>query len=239
MYNEITSSTTRNVRGGINLKIKYIKQQLSTFITKHLVLFLISASLVILGIVIGVITYNSMDLEAKNKLFSFMQNYFIGSILIGTSNIEIFKSVLADNLFLSLTLLVSGLSVFLCPIAYLRIASKGFGIGLTACLFITRYKVKGALFFLISTILNNTITVPAIIIFTIASSVLSYKLHIELKNDKALKHRFKISKYRKYIFSYLAYFLLLAFALFLASLVQTFISPGIMEMLYMQLSNNA
>lgn len=239
MHSEIIRSTPRNSTGKAHYKTKYIKQQLSLFIAGHIVLFMISVILILAGIIIGIITYKSMDENAKNKLFSFMQNYFIGSILIGTSQTEIFKSILADNLILALTLFVSGISIFLVPICYLRIASKGFGIGFTASLFITRYKVKGALFFLTSTILNNTITIPAVIMFTIAATVLSRDLHFALKHDKACKRRFEISKYRNYIFKYLLYFLFLILALAIASLVQAFVSPGIMDILYMQLSTNA
>ncbi len=209
-----------------------IKSAIAKLISQNRLLFFLYTFSIIGGIIAGCITYKMSDTESVNKIFSYIQNYFIGSVLIGVSSKEVFISVLADNLKLTTVLFASALSVFLCPLAFIRIFSKGFSIGMTAAFFISRYMIKGAVFSVLSIFLCNAIAVPAIIIFSAYSTSESIKI-FKYGRKRNLSHiTTQNPNYIRFILKCAISALILLIVLVISSLIQGFVSPGMMKIFY-------
>lgn len=189
---------------------------------------LYTASL-ILGIAFGIFRCIKFDTETSNAIFSYIQNFFTGSTLIGVSFSEVFKNVFLKNFLTSLVFLLASCSVFLCPLTFINIFFKGFSIGVTTAFFISRYAVKGVIFLTSNVFLCDIILLPAMILYSaIATSSI-----IKRKKIRKSKYTEKNNK-QNFIFwlSCIKRYILFLSSLFLVSLVQGFISPGIMRIFY-------
>ena len=210
-----------------------LKAAILNLIINNRRLFLLYTATLIIGIIVGSVTYLTSNQDSANKIFSYIQNYFTGSTLIGISFTEVFKSAMLDNLKLTFVLFISSLSVFLCPISFIRIFSKGFGMGMTVTFFIARYMIKGVIFSVLSVFLCNVIIVPSIIIFsahTLSESIKMFKF----SKSRNLKHQDKLNgDYFKFFIRCILNAAVLAVILIAAAMVQGFICPGIMRIFYM------
>lgn len=214
-----------------------IKSAVSNLIAQNRLLFFLYVLSVILGITAGCVTYFISDKDSVNKIFSYMQNYFTGSVLVGVSFPEIFKSILIENLKLTLVLFISSLSVFLCPLSFIRLFSKGFGIGLTATFFLTRYMIKGIIFSALSVFICNVIVIPAIVLFAVYNTAESINV---FRQSKKSKFNNSVSKqnYLRFLLRCTASAVMLFVIFVISALIQGFVCPGTMRIFYMLISGN-
>lgn len=210
-----------------------LKTAISNLIINDRRLFLLYAATLIIGIITGSVTYLNSNQDSTNRIFSYIQNYFTGSTLIGISFTEVFKSAMLDNLKLTFVLFISSLSVFLCPLSFIRIFSKGFGMGMTVTFFIARYMIKGMIFSVLSVFLCNVIIVPSIVIFsahTLSESIKMFKFN----KSRSLKRHDKLNgDYLKFFMRCVLNAAVLTAILIAAAMIQGFICPGIMRIFYM------
>lgn len=219
--------------------INLVKSSISNTISQNRLLFFLYTVSLVGGIAAGCITYFITDAERANKIFSYMQNYFMGSVLVGISFPEVFKSILIDNLKLVIVFFISGISVFLCPLAFIRVFSKGFSIGMTTVFFLSRYAIKGIVFSTLSIFLCNAIIVPAIIVYAVYSTSESIKM-FRFRKKRKLGHSLSQNQnLPRFMLRCIISAIILFIILIIAALIQGFVSPGMMRIFYTLISQNA
>lgn len=142
-----------------------IRSMARRFIFENRRSILLCSALIILGALMGIIAYIRMNVSDKNLIFSYMQNYFGGSVIIGASPAEILKSSFMPQIVTGVIIAAAGIFTVFYPFALARLSFKGFSMGFAAAFFIARYGAKGAAFALVSVVLCNIISVTASVWF--------------------------------------------------------------------------
>lgn len=207
--------------------VNSIKLSIRELIQSHRIIFIISVLSLLSGIVSGAAAYRLYDTETANALFKYMQNYFIGGSLIGVSPRGIFGAAVADALKLTVIIFISGLSIYLCPLAFMRLYTKGFAAGLTITFFLSRYMVKGIIFALITVFLCDIITVPAMVIITTALTAQAARL----RSMRDQKQRLATALLQSLVMAAVMFVMLLC-----GAVLQSFVSPGMVKIFYSMLS---
>lgn len=209
--------------------ITSFKSSISYMISENRIIFCLTVLTLLVGIAAGTVTYRMYGTDKANPIFTYIQNYFTGSVLIGVSSGEIFKAVIKDALKLTAIIFVSGLSVFLSPLAYLRVFFKGFSLSMTVTFFIMRYAVKGVIFSMLSVFICDIIIVPALVITVTAQTAAAYKTFRQRKLKK--------QSITSVIIRSAALSGALLAACLISAPVQCFVSPGMMKGIYTLLSS--
>ena len=148
--------------------------------------------LILLGAAMGAAAYVHMSRDDKNLVFTYIQNYFGGSMLIGASAAEIFKASVPSLAVTGIIIAVSGIIPLFYPFALARLTFKGFSMGFSAAFFIARYGLKGAAFALVSVMMCNAVTLTASVWLLLASRQIRLESRAVPKRKGKSKRRFKI-----------------------------------------------
>lgn len=224
-----------NVVSNVNqIKIsRRYKNNASEFITRNRASMILCIVLLLFGGLVGGAVYTWLPQDLKNQIFSYMQNYFQGSVIIGVSHFEIFKTVIYEHIITAFIIFLSGMFVFLSPLSFIRLCSKGFTIGFSLTFLVSRYGAKGIIFGLLSIIACNALIVTTMVWFTITAS----------ETGKTARHGRKLNKlsrdkYTKFIpVGKNLLKLLLSLVIFLAialvsAPIESFVGPGLLKALY-------
>lgn len=108
-----------NVVSNVNqIKIsRRYKNNASEFITRNRASMILCIVLLLLGGIAGGAVYTWLPQDLKNQIFSYMQNYFQGSVIIGVSHSEIFKTVIYEHIITAFIIFLSGMFIFLSPLS--------------------------------------------------------------------------------------------------------------------------
>lgn len=152
----------------------------------------------LIGIIVGVFFINHAELGIKqqigNEITTFLEclktDYQI-------DDMKLLKNVIGNHIILTLIMWFMGCMVIGIPIVYGVIAFRGFSLGYTiSSILYTLGTGKGALFCILSLVLQNILIVPA----TLALAVSGIKLYQSIMKDKR-RENIKIEIIRHTIFS--------------------------------------
>ena len=159
-----------------------IKEEITTNIKPYIIITIIFLS----GIFMGVLFINKTD--TKNDIEKYINTYIDETKMIqnGDYLIEISKEIKSD-IILTVLLWFAGTTIIGIPIVLGIILFRGFCLGYTisACI-MSLGKIKGIVFILTTTLLQNIIFIPAIIVLGV-SSIKLYKSIIKDRRKENIK----------------------------------------------------
>lgn len=211
-------------QNALNNCVNSAKKSILNIIYENRFTFCLTVIILLCGAAAGAVTYRLYGDNTANPIFTYIQNYFMGSVLIGISSGEVMKSVMIDSLKITMIVFIAGLNLYLSPLGFVRIFSKGFSVGMTIAFFITRYMVKGLVFTISSVFICNVITIPAIILTVTAQTGACLKLRRQHRDNK--------NNLLSIILRSLIMSGIMLAALFASALIQSFICPGLMKIFY-------
>ena len=191
----------------INLKIpSIVKKHVTTNIKEYIIITLIFLS----GIFLGVIYVNNMQIQQKEEVSKYINNYIDKekeNKTITTS--EALKNSIKDNVILVIGLWFAGTTIIGIPIVLGTILFRGFCLGYTisSCIY-TMGLGKGLAFTTVSIVLQNILFIPAIL----ALGVSGLKLYKSIVKDRR-KENIKVEVLRHTIFSTIMLLLLIISAI--------------------------
>ena len=203
-----------------NKRIK-IREAIKQHIINNLREYIIILLIFIIGIFLGVFFINNMQDEQKNEISEYI-NTFITNLKNSSevNNLQLLKTSIAQNVVLGVAIWFFGTTVIGIPVVFGIVLYRGFCLGYTISTCITVMGLsKGLLFVIITLVLQNLIFIPAII----AIAVSGFKLYKSIVKDRKVDN-IKLEILRHTIFS-----LIMMILLIIASLVETFVSTGILE----------
>lgn len=177
------------VVGNINssgIRNRY-RSNISELLFRNRLVFFISVAAILTGGIVGGIIYSCFPQESKNLIFSYMQNYFTGSVIVGASHAELFKKAVYEGVFTGAFIALCGIITVLYPLAFLRLFSKGFSMGFTVTFLIARYGAKGFVFSLVSVLLRNIIIICVMVWFIISISEIRKRSPKERRKKSLLR----------------------------------------------------
>lgn len=198
-----------------------IKETIRNHIMNNSKEYIIVALIFVIGIFLGVLFINNSQEAQKQEISTYMNN-FIEKLKNTTqiNNVELLRIAITQNIILAIVIWFFGTTVIGIPVVFGIVLYRGFCLGYTisTCI-VTMGLSKGLLFVLISLLLQNIIFIPAIL----ALSVSGFKLYKSIVKDKR-KENIKFEIVRHTIFS-----LIMLVVLIVASLIEIFISTGILK----------
>ena len=205
---------------GKNKRLK-IKETIKEHIINNLREYIIILLIFIIGIFLGVFFINNMQDTQKNEISEYI-NTFITNFKNSSDvdSLQLLKTSMIQNIILGIAIWFFGTTVIGIPVVFGIVLYRGFCLGYTISTCITVMGLsKGILFVLITLVLQNLIFIPAII----AIAVSGFKLYKSIVKDRKVDN-IKLEILRHPIFS-----LIMMLLLIISSLVETFISTGILQ----------
>ncbi len=192
------------------LIINHMNENINAYV-KVLIIFII-------GICIGIAVVNQLPEIGLQNIYEYINNS-INAIKNGTeiSKIQILKTSLFKNILVVLIIWFFGLTFLGKFVLYFIILLIGVTIGYTLAAIMTSLTfIQGILFVFTAMLLQNIINIPAIIFL----SIQGINLHKELNFNQNISLKYIIAKYS-------AYSILVMILLTVSSLIETYISGGL------------
>ena len=132
-------------------------------------ILLVSVCCFLTGISTGSFMALSMDTSGKEKLMQYMMDYF-SSGAQSSDHFASFFSSYGNNLALLAIMLISGLSVFGFPIAFISLIYKGMTLGFSMCLILESLSMEGVLYIISKVLPQNLLLIPLFILSASAAA---------------------------------------------------------------------
>lgn len=198
-------------------------RRLSEYISDNKKYYILVASVVFLGIVIGTVSAVTMKSDAYRNLNTYIDNFLSVFNLQPINRIEVFKTSFYSNTKTILFLWLSGLWVGFIPFAILQMGIKGYKIGFSIAFFVQAYRGMGIVFIFLSMIPQLLILLPALMVYTVFNIKYSLSIH-------KLRDRKNVLSVRKDM--YLRNFLCIIgiiFVIILCSFIDSFVISSILK----------
>ncbi|AXF57808.1 stage II sporulation protein M [Salicibibacter kimchii] len=204
----------------------FIERQISLHVQEHRSLYIFSSVLFFTGIIFGAIVVNSLSISQKEDLFVYLQQFF-GQVSQGqfsSGSALLWQSFSFYAKYMGL-MFILGLSVIGSPLILLLLFLKGITIGFTVGFLVYQLGVSGFSLSLVSVLPQNVLIVPVMIIVC----VLSVAFSLRLIRQQFVKVAPREPIFPIFIRVCLGMLLLLCVA-FIASMIETFVSPMLLEL---------
>lgn len=225
LKNSRFNTNTRGVkyRRG-NLKQNKFLKDVNQIMYKHIKLnakdYIILSSILIIGVMIGVMLINNSDEVSKNEINGYI-NGFIN--IIKNENFEIDKLKLTRNIVISnlktiAIIWISGTTIIGMPLLYIVTVYKGIRIGYTvSAIMLSMGNVKGFIFAISALFIQNIIIIPIILMLNVSS----------LKLYRALIKRNRTVNIKKEFVRHTLLCLVLIIPIIMASIISSFFSSNL------------
>ena len=197
-----------------------LKQLILEHIYENLKAYIIVVTLLIIGIVIGVIFINNANETQIEEIQNYINN-FINSLKqdYHIDKIELMKKSISDNLILIISMWFIGSTVIGIPIVLGIVVFRGFCIGYTGASIIGVLGTQKGIMFLLSTVfLQNLIFIPTILCMAVSC----IKLYKSIMKDKR-RENIKIEIIRHTLTS-----IMLFLCLIISALIEVYISSNLL-----------
>ncbi|WP_416728888.1 stage II sporulation protein M [Fictibacillus sp. JL2B1089] len=180
--------------------------------------------LFLMGVIFGAIIVNSLSLNQKQDLYTYLSRFFVQAAEGGfTSKTDMFFQSFGHYLKYMGLMWILGLSVIGLPVILIMLFLKGVVIGFTVGFLVNQMGWYGFLLSFVSVLPQNVLLIPAFIIVTVAAVAFSFKMIRQL----AFKRH-----HMPFLPQLLRYTLLVAgvgVMVLLASTMEAFFTPALME----------
>lgn len=198
-----------------NFLVKHIKENVGVY-------FLVTLMFT-LGISIGAFTVKALNLEQKQELVTYLNNFF--QILNNQPvdrNAILIQSV-KGNIQTAFFIWFLGITIIGVPLTLLITSFRGFIVGFTISFFIQGLGFRGLLVYFAAILPQNIIYIPCILVMAAVSLCFSSQL-FKVKIKKKIP-----GIVRNNIFSYSFIIITITSVMLFGSIIEAYISPSIMK----------
>lgn len=198
-------------------------QTVQTYLREHQSLYLFAVILFAMGVIFGAVIVNSLELSQKQELMGFLQYFFSNMHEHGITDPGLhFQQTFFFHLKTVGIIWVLGLSIIGLPLILLILFLKGVVVGFTVGFLVDQLQWKGVTYAIAGILPQNMLIVPALLIVGVGGISFSLRL---------IKSRFiaKRGGILPYFWSYTAIMVVMLLVLTLASLLEAYLSPRLMQ----------
>lgn len=194
------------------------------FFIKNFPLIFFVIFIFVVGVIFGSLAIRTLDGTKRLEMLDFLSNFFSGLVnnLADQTTVNFWDSVFL-NLKISFFMWILSLSIIGIIGIPILVFLRGFVIGFTVGFLVKELGLQGMIFALASILPQNLLIIPA----TIFSAVLAIAFGITLLKSLLAKRQINLG-YN--LLNYTFLMILMGGALVIASLVETFITPVLMEL---------
>lgn len=208
----------------------FILKKLKDIIQKHIrlniLIYFIALLFFAIGTVAGTYTIKGLPEPQKLELMEYLEGFFQILKNQDIDSYQLFFQSLLNNLKLLLPIWILGLTMFGTPIILIVLGFRGFILGFTLGFVIDELALKGVLFIILSILPHNLFYIPGLI--GIGVMAMSFSIFIFKNKIK----RQKIDNYKGQIGTYTIAMMLISFLLLCGSIIEAYITPIFMKVLF-------
>lgn len=183
----------------------------------------------ILGICIGALTVNNIDVETKNSLNQYIDGFLNITRSEGINSFDVLKEAVKNNFFTTLLVVIMGLTYVGIVFIPLLAGFRGFCIGFVIAFLTDSMGNSGYLLSLVSILPQNIIYIPTIIIIC----VYAFNISMNTLRNKFLRKR---NFFSSYLFQYFITSTVLFVVLLGGSIIESYITPLLIKLLSQYIS---
>ena len=212
------------MKGELSLPFKIKRLLIKQFKDNFMIYFLIIA-IFFTGIIIGSISIKVLGIEQKSNIITFLNSFFKNIDSVDLNSSAIIKQSIFDN-FKSIGLIwLAGLIVIGVVVIPLIILFRGFSLGFTVGL-VSEYGVKGFLFSILGILPHNLFAIPGILLIGATGIIFS------INSIKKRKSKLRNKNLFFNIIDYSVLILFFSIIVFIACIIESYISPIFLRLLY-------
>lgn len=200
-----------------------VKDVLWAYLKKNILVYALAIIVFVLGVTLGAIAVKALTVEQKQELIGYLSQFF-NSLEKGTiaAKHDLARQAIFSNLKTIAIIWLMGITIIGIPVVLAVLFTRGFVIGFTVGFLAQEMVLKGVIFAIAAVLPHNLITIPALIVASVAAISFSALLIKKkfFKNTHNLRHCF---------LGYLFLTLAIALVCVIASLVEAYITPVFMK----------
>ncbi|MCD5323074.1 MULTISPECIES: stage II sporulation protein M [Pontibacillus] len=187
-------------------------------------IYVFTSLLFLIGIVFGAVIVNSMNVIQKQDLFFYLDQFF-EQMMGGTVSdaVSLLKSSFFYHMKYLLLIFILGMSVIGMPIIWILLFMKGIVVGFSVGFLVNQMGWKGLFMAAASIAPQNLIIIPVYIMAGSIAMIFSFTLLQKLMAKKG--HQPLLPPFMKYS----ALFVILFAVLSVASIIESYVSPGALK----------
>jgi stage II sporulation protein M len=205
--------------------LDYFRKNLVNYIRANIVGYFFILLVFIGGVVFGALAVKTLPDEQKTELIGYLQIFFQGFTVWSSESwgsTELFANVVFNHIKTVGLIWLLGFTVIGMPLVWFIVFTRGFVIGFTVGFLVNEYIMKGLAFALAAVLPHSIVSVPAVIAAGVAATSFSLWLVRRRNNPKTT------IGYEAIGYSVLCLSMLLV--LFVAAVVEVYISPLFMKL---------
>ncbi|MBO9129799.1 stage II sporulation protein M [Bacillus sp. 165] len=201
-----------------------MQDRIAYHIQEHSSVYLFVSILLLMGVIFGAVTVNSLQGGQKQELYTYLSRFF-GQVSEGkfAASNEMFEQSYFSHLKYIGFIWVLGISIIGLPIILVLLFLKGIVVGFTVGFLVNQLGWQGFLLSFVSVLPQNLIVIPAFIIVTTVSVNFSLRM---------IRHQF-IRRSNEPILPlfvrYTCFFLIVGLGMAAASFFEAYASPKLMK----------
>jgi len=202
----------------------YFRQNIGNYLKVNIVAYFFMILIFILGVVAGALAIRVLPDEQKTEMIHYLHIFFkdlIQGVENTSSGGSLIGSVMFNNAKTIILMWLLGFTIIGIPFVLFILFTRGFIIGFTVGFLVNEYVVRGLLFAIASVLPHNIFAIPAILVMSVSATKFSLLL-VRRKTYGKMNIWYEVMRY-----SVLCICLLVM--MFLAALLEVYISPVFMK----------
>lgn len=200
------------------MKIEFIRH-----IKDNLVLYIFALVIMCIGIAIGSLYSVGIDESQSNELGVYISDFIKHYRDKDIEFEKIFKYAFSNNFWYVLVCFLVSLTVYTVFAVYVVLAIRGFSLGFTVGVVVSKMGAKGFFLVLCTVLPSSALTLPLYLFMSTVCVKCAYARHRVRENYRENKRHLKV---------FIVLMLLIFVVLVLCSLVDTFLSPVLVKYLF-------
>lgn len=149
------------------MKRTNIRKNLSNHLRRNKWKYLLAFLNIFLGVLAGSLTAAMSSVNKFESIDLYVRNFVSAYNLQTVDGAEIFRFSVYNSIKVILFMWVSGISVWLLPISFIQLATKGYKLGFSMAAFVRVFGLRGALFSLVSALPQLFLFLPAMAVYAV------------------------------------------------------------------------
>ncbi len=202
----------------------YFRQNIGNYLKVNIVAYFFMILIFVLGVVVGALAIRVLPDEQKAEMIHYLHIFFkdlIQGVENTSSGGSLISSVMFNNAKTIILMWLLGFTIIGIPFVLFILFTRGFIIGFTVGFLVNEYVVRGLLFAIASVLPHNIFAIPAILVMSVSATKFSLLL-VRRKTYGKMNIWYEVMRY-----SVLCICLLVM--MFLAALLEVYISPVFMK----------
>jgi stage II sporulation protein M len=202
----------------------YFRQNLNEYFRANIVAYFFMVLILVIGVAVGALAVKTLPEDQKLELIGYLKIFFQG-LVQGPGSVDtpaLFSAVFLGSVKTIGLIWLLGFTVVGIPFVLFIVFTRGFVIGFTVGFLVNEYIMKGLAFALASVLPHNFFAVPALLVAAVAAT--SFSLMLVRRRQRAKLNVLSEAA------GYTVLCLLMLAVMFVAAVIEVYISPVFMKM---------